>query len=163
MKGNDNDNGDGNHGDNNNDDNDGDPPSFSPTTIMSGIPGHVHFLIINSSPPKEVFLPEEALDSSLLAINYAAGYTDAMVDTAIPSDFVFSDLLYTDTPLADRSTTPYHPPIPSLIKANGVNEGDINVLLGSLTDLPFPTAFKTLLGSAMALWAASAPDAATVN
>ena len=34
---------------------------------------------------------------------------------------------------------------------------------GPATDLPFPTAFKTLLGSAMALWASSAPDVETVK
>jgi len=130
---------------------------------MSSIPRHVRFLVINSSPPKEVFLPEEALDSSLLTINYAGGYTDEMVNMVIPSNLTFSNLLYADCPLVNHGTTPYHPPIPPLIKATDVNKGNVNVLLGSLTDLPFPTAFKTLLGSAMALWAALAPDAATVN
>jgi len=33
----------------------------------------------------------------------------------------------------------------------------------TLAELPFPTAFKTLLASSMALWAASAPDVATVR
>jgi len=126
-------------------------------------PGHVCFLAHNLSPPKEVFLPEKALDSSLLTINYAAGYTDDMVNSAIPGNLIFNDLSYADTPLVDCSATPYHPPIPPLIKADGVDEGDVNVLLGSITDLPFPTTFKTLLGSAMALWAVLAPDAQTIN
>jgi len=124
---------------------------------MSGIPGHVRFLIHNHSPPKEVFLPKEALDATQLAINYNAGYLDAMVDSAIPEPYSFQDLVYAGPRLGP------HSPIPPLIRAIDIDEGDINVLLGSLTDLPFPTTFKTLLGSAMALWAASAPDAATID
>jgi len=129
---------------------------------MSGIiPGHVHFLALNTC--REVFLPEEALDATRLAINYDAGYSDAMVNSAIPDPYCFTDLVYVDQPLVAVGAAPFHPPIPPLIKAADVDEGNINVLLGSLTDLPFPTAFKTLLGSAMALWAALAPDAAAVN
>jgi len=67
---------------------------------------------------------------------------------------------FTD-PLIPPSPTPE--PIPPLISAHSIDEGDVNVLLGSVSELPFPTAFKTLLASSMALWAASAPDAATVK
>jgi len=124
---------------------------------MSGIPGHVRFLIHDHSPPKEVFLPEEALDDTKIAINYTAGYLDTMVDLAIPGPYSFQDLVFAGPQSAPTT------PIPLLIHAVGIDEGDVNVLLGSVTDLPFPTAFKTLLGSAMALWAASAPDAAAVS
>jgi len=64
-------------------------------------------------------------------------------------------------PLIPPSPTP--DPIPPLISAHGIDEGDVTVLLGSVSKLPFPTAFKTLLVSSMALWAASAPDVATVK
>ena len=64
-------------------------------------------------------------------------------------------------PLVPPSPTP--DPIPPLISAHGIDEGDVNVLLSSISELPFPTAFKTLLASSMALWAASAPDVATIK
>ena len=53
--------------------------------------------------------------------------------------------------------------IPQLITAHGIDASDCNVVLGSVYELPFPTAFKTLLGSTMALWAGSAPDPSTVE
>ena len=64
-------------------------------------------------------------------------------------------------PLIPPSPAP--DPVPPLISAHGIDEGDVNVLLGSVSELPFPTAFKMLLASSMALWAASAPDANTVK
>jgi len=130
---------------------------------MSSIPGHGIHRHGHSLPPKEVFLSEEALNGSKLAINYADGYTDNMDNMAIPSDLTFSNLTYADSPLEEHGATSYHPPIPPLIKADGINKGNVNMLLGSLTDLPFPTTFKSLLGSAMALWAVLAPDATTIG
>jgi len=67
---------------------------------------------------------------------------------------------FTD-PLIPPSSAP--DPVPPLISAHGIDKGDVNVLLGSVSELPFPTTFKTLLASSMALWAASAPDANTVK
>jgi len=64
-------------------------------------------------------------------------------------------------PLIPPSPTP--DPIPSLISAHGINEGDVNVLLSSVSELSFPTAFKTLIASSMALWASSAPDVVTIK
>jgi len=61
------------------------------------------------------------------------------------------------------SLTPDPEPIPPLISAHGIDEGDVNVLLSSVSKLPFPTAFKTLLASTMALWVASAPDVTTIK
>ena len=54
-------------------------------------------------------------------------------------------------------------PIPPLISAHSIDEGDVNVLLGSVSNLPFHAAFKTLLASSMALWTASAPDVETIK
>ena len=65
-------------------------------------------------------------------------------------------------PLIAPSPTPA-PSIPPLISAHGIDEGDVNILLGSVSELPFPTAFKTLLASSMALWMASAPDAEAIK
>ena len=67
---------------------------------------------------------------------------------------------FTD-PLLPPSPTP--DPVPPLISAHSINEGNVNVLLGSVSELPFPTTFKMLLASSMALWAASAPDTATIK
>jgi len=67
---------------------------------------------------------------------------------------------FTD-PLIPPSPTP--DPVSPLISAHGIDEGNVNVLLGSVSELPFPTAFKMLLAFSMALWAASAPDVATVK
>ena len=53
--------------------------------------------------------------------------------------------------------------IPQLITTHGINAGDCNIVLGSVYKLPFPTAFKTLLGSTMALWAGLAPDPSTIE
>jgi len=67
-------------------------------------------------------------------------------------------------------TNPLIPPsphsvsyIPPLISTHGINKGNVNVLLSSVSDMPFPTAFKMLLASSMALWASSAPDVKTVK
>ena len=69
--------------------------------------------------------------------------------------------LFEEPPSAPSSSAPIH--IPQLITAHGIDAGDCNVVLGSVYKLPFPTAFKTLLGSAIALWAGSAPDPSTVK
>ena len=53
--------------------------------------------------------------------------------------------------------------LPQLIQAQGIDAGNVNVILGSVYKLPFPTAFKTLLGSTMALWAGSAPDLSAIK
>ena len=71
-----------------------------------------------------------------------------------------SSYLFTN-PLIPPSPTP--DPIPPLISAHGIDKGDVNVLLGSVSELPFPTAFKTLIASSMALWAASAPGVAAIK
>ena len=71
------------------------------------------------------------------------------------------DSLFEEPPSAPSSSAPTH--IPQLITTHGIDAGDCNVVLGSVYELPFPTAFKTLLGSAMALWAGSAPDPSTIK
>ena len=71
------------------------------------------------------------------------------------------DSLFMEPPSAPSSSAPTH--IPQLITTHGIDAGDCNVVLGSVYELPFPTAFKTLLRSAMALWAGSAPDPSTVE
>jgi len=68
---------------------------------------------------------------------------------------------FTD-PLIPPSPSPA-PSIPLNISAEGIDNTDVSLLLASISELPFPTAFKTLLVSSMALWAASAPDVATVR
>jgi len=67
---------------------------------------------------------------------------------------------FTD-PLIPPSPTP--DPIPPLISTHGIDKGDINVLLSSVSELSFPTAFKMLIASSMALWASSAPDVVTIK
>ena len=71
------------------------------------------------------------------------------------------DSLFEEPPSAPSSSAPIH--IPQLITAHGIDTGDCNVILGSVYELLFPTAFKTLLGSTMALWAGSAPNPSTVE
>jgi len=68
---------------------------------------------------------------------------------------------FTD-PLIPPSPSPA-PSIPLNISAEGIDNSDVTLLLTSILELPFPTAFKTLLAFSMALWAASAPDIATVR
>ena len=68
---------------------------------------------------------------------------------------------FTD-PLIPPSPSPA-PSIPLNISVEGIDNSDVALLLTSISELPFPTAFKTLLASSMALWAALAPDVATVR
>jgi len=64
-------------------------------------------------------------------------------------------------PLIPPSPSPA-PSIPLNISAEGIDNSDVSLLLASILELPFPTAFKMLLASSMALWAASAPDITTI-
>ena len=68
---------------------------------------------------------------------------------------------FEELPSGPSSSNPTN--IPQLITAHSIDAGNCNIVLGSVYELPFPTAFKTLLGSAMALWAGSAPDPSTVK
>jgi len=65
-------------------------------------------------------------------------------------------------PLIPPSPSPT-PSIPLQISAEGIDNSDVSLLLASIAELPFPTAFKTLLASSMALWVASASDVTTVR
>ena len=71
------------------------------------------------------------------------------------------DSLFEKLPSAPSSSASTN--IPQLITAHGIDAGNCNVVLGSVYELPFSTAFKTLLGSAMALWAGLAPDPSTIK
>ena len=96
--------------------------------------------------------------------------TIGMASSRDPSEITWEPFLegggtgypFTD-PLVPPSPTPACSLIPPLISTHGIDEGDVNVLLSSVSDLDFPTAFKTLLASTMALWASSAPDVAAVH
>ena len=68
---------------------------------------------------------------------------------------------FTD-PLIPPSPSP-EPSIPLNISVEGIDNSDVSLLLASISELPFPTAFKMLLASSMALWAASAPDIVAVQ
>ena len=101
--------------------------------------------------------PRELLPSIMVAGGYCRGeVTWAPFQEGGGPGYPFTD------PLIPPSPSPA-PSIPLNISAEGIDNTDVSLLLASISELPFPTAFKTLLASSMALWAALAPDVATVR
>ena len=100
--------------------------------------------------------PQTMLNTIHAAGNYPAGaITWEPFQEGSGPGYPFTDPLIPPSPTL--------PPIPPEILAEGIDNSDVSLLLASIAELPFPTAFKMLLASSMALWAASAPDAATVR
>ena len=142
-------------------------PSLSPTTIMEEYyPSHSPPPSSPGTPPYGQFLgptgnslatgPCELLPSIIVAGSYCRSKVtwEPFQEGGSPG-YPFTD------PLIPPSPSPA-PSIPLNISAEGINNSNVSLLLASILELPFPTAFKTLLASSMALWAASAPDVTTV-
>ena len=101
--------------------------------------------------------PRELMPSIIVAGGYCHGKVtwEPFQEGGSPG-YPFTD------PLIPPSPSPA-PSIPLNISAEGIDNSNISLLLASILELPFPTAFKMLLASSMALWAASAPDVATIR
>jgi len=146
-------------------------PSLSSTTTMdffdhSEYPSHSpppgpqqpapHGWFIDSSGLQLGTGPRDLLPSIMVAGGYRRGKVtwEPFQEGGGPG-YPFTD------PLIPPFPSPA--PIPLNISAEGIDNSDVSLLLASISELPFPTAFKMLLASSMALWAASAPDVATVR
>jgi len=131
-------------------------PSHSPPPGSTpGTPPHSQFL--GPTGNSLAIGPRKLMPSILVAGSYRRGeVTWEPFQEGSGPGYPFTD------PLIPPSPSPA-PSIPLNISAEGIDNSDVSLLLASILELPFPTAFKTLLASSMALWAASAPDVAAVQ
>jgi len=145
-----------------------DHPSLSSTTIMEEI------YLSHSPPPGSPGTPPHGRFLGLTGNTLATGPRDLLPSVIVAGGYRCGQVTwepfqegggpgypFTD-PLIPPSPSPA-PSIPLTISAEGINNSDVSLLLASISELPFPTAFKTLLVSSMALWVVSTPDVATVQ
>jgi len=143
-------------------------PSLSSTTIME------EFYPLHSPPPGSLGTPPHGRFFGPTGNTLATGPHDLLPSVIVAGSYRHSQVTwepfqegggpgypFTD-PLIPPSPSPA-PSIPPNISAEGINNSDVSLLLASISELPFPTAFKMLLASSMALWAASTPDVATIR
>jgi len=131
-------------------------PSHSPPPGSTpGTPPHGQFL--GPTGNSLAIGPRELMPSILVAGGYHCGEVtwEPFQEGGGPG-YPFTD------PLIPPSPSPA-PSIPLNISVEGIDNSDVSLLLTSISELPFPTAFKMLLASSMALWAVSAPDVTAVQ